>query len=116
MACQARHRGRYRNVATKHIWIGPPRPQARTWARRGHTPVVRVSGKDSGRVSVAGLVCLKPGHRGHVFYRLRIHYGREGERRSLSEDDYATLITAAHRQLHAPIILIWHIVNTHTTP
>ncbi len=42
-------------------------PKARTWAPRGHTPVVRVSGKGSGRVSVAGLVCLKPGARGRLF-------------------------------------------------
>jgi hypothetical protein len=39
-------------------------PKARTWARRGHTPVLTVSGRRSGRVSVAGLVCLKPGARG----------------------------------------------------
>jgi putative transposase len=64
---------------------------------------------------MAGLVCLKPGRRGHVFYRLRIHRGRKGDRRSLSEDDYATLITAAHHRLHAPIILIWDGVNTHTS-
>ena len=44
-------------------------PKARTWAPRGRTPVVTVSGKGSGRVSVAGLVCLKPGARGHLFYR-----------------------------------------------
>jgi hypothetical protein len=44
-------------------------PKARTWARRGHTPVVRVCGKGPGRVPVAGLVCLKPGARGHLFYR-----------------------------------------------
>jgi len=30
-------------------------PKARTWARRGHTPVVRVCGKGAERVSVAGL-------------------------------------------------------------
>ena len=90
-------------------------PRARTWARRGHTPVVRVNGKGSGRVSIAGLISYKPGRRGHVFYRLRVHRGRKGERRSLSEDDYATLVTAAHRRLHAPIILIWDGVNTHTS-
>ena len=50
-------------------------PKARTWAPRGQTPVVRVSGKGSGRVSVAGLVCLQPGARGHLFYRVRIHRG-----------------------------------------
>jgi hypothetical protein len=90
-------------------------PKARTWGRRGHTPVVRVSGKGSGRVSMAGLICVKPGHRGHLFYRLRIHRGRKGERRSLSEDDYATLVTAAHHQLHAPIVLVWDNVNTHVS-
>jgi hypothetical protein len=88
-------------------------PKARTWARRGHTPVVRVSGKGSGRVSVAGLVCLRPGARGHLFYRIRVHRGRKGERRSMSEADYAGLITAAHHQLHAPVILIWDNLNTH---
>ena len=88
-------------------------PRARTWAPRGQTPVVTVSGKGSGRVSVAGLVCLKPGARGHLYYRVRIHRGRKGERRSMSEADYADLITAAHQQLHAPVILIWDRLNTH---
>ena len=88
-------------------------PRARTWGRRGHTPVVRVSGKGSGRVSVAGLVCLRPGARGRLFYRVRVHRGRKGERRSMSEADYAGLIAAAHSQLHAPVILIWDNLNTH---
>ncbi len=55
-------------------------PKARTWAPRGRTPVVTVADKGSGRVSVAGLVCLKPGARGHLSYRVRIHRGRKGER------------------------------------
>ena len=75
--------------------------------------MVRVCGKGSGRVSVAGLVCLRPGARGHLFYRVRIHRGRKGERRSMSEADYAGLIAAAHQQLHAPVILIWDSLNTH---
>jgi hypothetical protein len=40
-----------------------------------------VSGKGSGRVSVAGWVCLKRGARGHLFYRMLAHSGRESERR-----------------------------------
>ena len=91
-------------------------PKARTWARRGHTPMVTVCGKGSGRVSVAGLVCLRPGARGHLFYRVRIHRGRKGERRSMSEADYAGLIAAAHSQLHAPVILIWDYVPRHIIP
>ena len=75
--------------------------------------MVRVCGKGSGRVSVAGLVCLRPGARGHLFYRVRIHRGRKGERRSMSEADYAGLIAAAHNHLHAPVILIWDNLNTH---
>jgi hypothetical protein len=88
-------------------------PRTRTWGRRGHTPVVRVSGKGSGRVSIAGLACLKPGEPGRFFYRLRLHRGRKGERRSMSEADYAALVTAAHRALNAPVILIWDNLNTH---
>src|SRR5213078_1412353 len=72
-------------------------PRARTWARRGHTPVVTVSGRGSGRVSVAGLTCYRAGARSRLFYRLRVHRGRKGERRSLSEADYAALVTAAHQ-------------------
>jgi len=90
-------------------------PKARTWAR-GRTPVVTVSGKGSGRVSVAGLVCLRPGSRGHLFYRIRIHRGRRGERRSMSEADYAGLITAAHQELQAPVILIWDYVARNIIP
>ena len=55
---------------------------------------------------VAGLVCLKPGARGRLFYRVRVHRGRKGERRSMSEADYATLITAAHQELKAPVIFV----------
>jgi DDE superfamily endonuclease len=90
-------------------------PRARTWAPRGHTPVARVSGKGSGRVSVAGLVCVKAGERDRLFYRARVHRGRKGERRSMSEADYAGLIAAAHTQLHAPVILVWDNLNTHVS-
>ena len=91
-------------------------PKARTWARRGHTPVIRVCGKGSQRVSVAGLVCLKPGAAGHLFTRVQVHRRRKGQRRSLSEADYAALFTAAHHALHAPLIVIWDNLNTHRSP
>jgi putative transposase len=60
-----------------------------------------------------GLACYEPGARARLFYRARTHYGRKGERRSISEADYASLITAAHNQLHAPVILVWDNLNTH---
>jgi DDE superfamily endonuclease len=55
-----------------------------------------------GRVSVAGLVCLRPDARGRLFYRVRIHRGRTGERRSMSEADYAGLMAAAHPSVACP--------------
>jgi transposase len=90
-------------------------PKARTWGRRGQTPQIPVSGKGSGRVSIAGLVCIRPGHRPRLIYRIRIHRGRKGERRSFAETDYAALLDAAHQQLDAPIVAIWDNLNTHTS-
>jgi putative transposase len=90
-------------------------PRGRTWGRRGRTPIVKVAGRSSGRVSIAGLIAVKPGARTRLFYRLRVHRGRKTERRSLSERDYIGLIDAAHQQLGAPIILVWDRLNTHVS-
>ena len=100
-----RRRGRAVPAPVEGPYLGP------LW----RTPVVTVSGKGSGRVSVAGLVCVKPGARGHLFYRMRVHRGRKGERRSMSEADYAGLIAAAHHQLQAPLIICWDNLNTHVS-
>jgi transposase len=89
-------------------------PRARTWGRRGRTPVVTVCGNRAGRISVAGLVCLKPEAPGRLFYRIRIHRRRrKGERQSMSEADYAAMIAAAHRVLAAPLIVIWDNLPLH---
>ena len=86
--------------------------RARTWAPRGRTPVTRVSG-NAGRLSVAGMACLKPGRPGRFSYRLRVHRRRKGSRASMSEADYAALVTAAHRALNAPVVLVWDNLSTH---
>jgi hypothetical protein len=88
-------------------------PKARTWGRRGRTPVVAVSGKGCGRVSIAGLVCVKPGRRSRLIYRAIVHRGRKGERASFSEADYIALLDAAHQQPGGPIVLVWDNLNTH---
>ena len=36
-------------------------PKGRTWAPRGARPVVSVRGVGGGRVTVAGVVCYRPG-------------------------------------------------------
>lgn len=62
---------------------------------------------------MAALVCVKPGARTRLLYRLRVHRPGTGTRRSFAEADYATLLSAAHQQLQAPIMLIWDNLNTH---
>jgi hypothetical protein len=98
-----RGRGRADAAPAQGPHLGTARPH----------PVVSISGNSSGRVSVAGLACLKAGEPGLPFYRMRLHRRRKGERRSMSEADYAELIAAAHRVLAAPVILSWDNLSTH---
>lgn len=110
-------------AAQRHAWIcfedeagqtlRPPK--ARTWGPRGRTPVVPVTGKGSGRISIAGLTCYKPGRRARLIYRTITHRGRKGERRSFAETDYIALLDAAHQQLGGPIVLVWDNLNTHVS-
>jgi hypothetical protein len=87
-------------------------PKARTWARRGRTPVVLVSGKGSGQVSAAGLACYLPGARSPFFYRAHIHTGRKGERRSLSEAGYADLKNRLKRIQYRPALIDEFLAQT----
>jgi putative transposase len=88
-------------------------PKGRTWGRRGITPRVKVSGRSRGRLSVAGLLCFRPGLPARLCYRLRRHTGRKGERRSLGETDYIRLLDGAHQLLKAPLIVVWDRLSTH---
>lgn len=70
-------RRRHQVLAGESSWRNLPRarthpqwPKARTWALRGHTPVIPVSGKGSGRISVAGFVRVRPGHRTRLLFRI----------------------------------------------
>jgi hypothetical protein len=72
-----------------------------------------VSGKGSGRISVAGLFCVHPSERTRLLYRVKIHRHRKGERRSFAETDYVALLDAAHQYLNAEIVVIWDNLNTH---
>ena len=91
-------------------------PKGRTWARRGARPVVRVRGAGGGRVSIAGVVCYRPGDRPHLFYQLRAYRRRKGEPKGFTWADYRDLIIAAHRQLAAPMVWVWDNLNIHLAP
>nr|WP_131768149.1 transposase [Candidatus Protofrankia californiensis] len=109
-------------AAARDAWIcfvdetgqGLRPPRARTWGRRGVTPIIRVPGRGSGRVSVIGMVCYKPGRRARLFYRTRVHHGRPGERKGLGWADCRDLLAAAHAQLDGGrLVLVWDRLNIH---
>ncbi|MFB7916766.1 transposase [Streptomyces sp. NPDC056061] len=90
-------------------------PKGRTWGRRGHTPVVTVSRRRSGRLSVAGPIAMRPGSRTRLCHRLRTHPAGRGKRRSMGERDFIALIDGVHQLVKAPIVLVRDRLNTHVS-
>ncbi|MET7607601.1 transposase [Streptomyces avermitilis] len=89
-------------------------PTDHTWARRGHTPVIRVRGRSQRRISIAALACYKQGERLRLVYRPKRPVDhKRGGRRSFAWTDYRDLLIAAHQQLGAPIVLVWDNLNVH---
>ncbi|MEV8597803.1 transposase [Streptomyces sp. NPDC052012] len=90
-------------------------PRARTWGRQGRTPVVRVRGRGSGRVSMAGMVRFKRGERSRVFYAARECNGRKGQPKGFSWRDLRDLLIRTRIQLGGPVVLVWDNVRLHLT-
>src|SRR5258707_8459925 len=80
--------------------------KARTWAPRGHTPVVTVAGRGGRRISIAGLGCYRPRHPGRLLSRMMVHHGRRGGPKGLREPAFACPPRAPHPQLGGPIALV----------
>ncbi|GAB1325722.1 hypothetical protein ACE1SV_00610 [Streptomyces sennicomposti] len=74
-----------------------------------------VSGRRSVRLSVAGLIAMRPGSRTRLCHRLRTHPAGKGKRRSMGERDFIALIDGVHQFVKAPIVLVWDRLNTHTS-
>ena len=89
-------------------------PKGRTWGRRGHTPVVRVTGGHNTRVSLAALIATRPGHPVRLIYRTRTGHGKD-QRKGFTETDYAWFLDAAHQQLGGPLVVVWDGLNTHVS-
>jgi putative transposase len=75
--------------------------------------VVKVTGAHNTRISLAALICAKPGCRPRLIYRT--HLGGRSARKGFTEADYARLLDAAYHQLGGPIVLVWDNLNTHTS-
>ena len=78
--------------------------------------MVRVRGGGNGRVSIAGVVCFRPGDRPHLFYKPRVCRRRKGEAKGFTWSDYRDLIIAVHRELAAPVVWCWDNLNIHLAP
>ncbi len=89
-------------------------PKGRTWGRRGHTPVLTVTGGHNTGVSLAALIATRPGRQARLIYRTRTGRGKD-QRKGFDETGYARLLDAAHQQLHGPIVLVWDNLNTHVS-
>ncbi|MGY4980184.1 transposase [Streptomyces sp. 900105755] len=88
--------------------------KGRTWSRRGSTPLVTVVGKGSGRVLMAGMICVRPGHETRLIYRTQTYRGRTGEKKGFRAREFADLLTSARRQLgDVPLIVVWDNAGTH---
>ena len=90
-------------------------PRARTWAPRGHTPVIRVRGGGTGSVPVAGLACYRPGFRPRLICRYHEYHGRLRARRRRSPGP-GTGTSPMPRTGSLPggkIVLIWNNLNIH---
>jgi hypothetical protein len=91
-------------------------PKGRTWGRRGHTPVVKVTGGSNKRVSLAALIAIKPGQAPRLIYRVHKNRRRRGDqRKGFTETDYARFFDAAHQQLGGPLVVVWDNLNCHVS-
>ena len=75
-----------------------------------------MTGSSNKRVSLAALVCVKPGQRPRLIYR--VHHGRRrgaDRRKGFTEADYARLLDAAHQQLAGPLVVVWDNLNAHVS-
>jgi putative transposase len=77
---------------------------------------VRVTARNSPRLSVAALICVKPGCRPRLIYRTRTGRRHQtGQRKGFTETAYAWLLDDAHQQLGGPLVVVWDNLNTHVS-
>ncbi|WP_346768651.1 transposase [Streptomyces sp. DASNCL29] len=72
-------------------------------------------GRGSGRVSMAGMTCYKPGKRSRMFYPVREYSGRKDQPNGFGWRGFRDLLVRARAQLGGPIVLVWDNVRIHLT-
>ncbi|MFC9398082.1 transposase [Streptomyces sp. NPDC057027] len=70
-------------------------------------------GRGSGRVSMAGMTCYKPGERSRLFYSVCEYTGRKDQSKGFGRRDFRDLLIRARIQFGGPIVLVWDNVRLH---
>ena len=70
---------------------------------RGVRPVVKMRSAGGGRVSIADVVCYRPGDRPRLFYQLLVHRRRKG----FVWQNYRDPIITTHQQAAALLVRCW---------
>ena len=79
----------------------------RTWARRGHTPVLYQRTYSHQKVSVIGALCITPEwDEAHFYFRLHPNANING-------DSVRDFLRQLVRQVSTPIVLLWDRLQAH---
>src|ERR1041384_8372592 len=79
----------------------------RSWAPRGHTPLLRQRGRSRRQVSVTGALVVSPRrHRVHGYFGFQPDANYDGEA-------ILAFLKELHRTLRKPLILVWDRLRAH---
>jgi transposase len=79
----------------------------RTWARRGHTPLLRHRTRHHRKISCIGGLSVSPQRR-HLHWYLKFHTDS-----SIRQKEVVAFVADLLRHLRGPVILIWDRLNAH---
>jgi hypothetical protein len=81
-------------------------PVRRTWGKAGQTPVLRLSGKHNGKISMVAWVCFKDGEEPRMIYAIKPSGG-------CTKKDFPRFLALLHRRLDGPVTVIWDNYSSH---
>jgi putative transposase len=81
-------------------------PVRRTWGKKGQTPVIKLSGTRTGKVSTVGWICFKDGEEPRLIYAIKPSSG-------YTKKDFPRFLALLHRRLDGPVTVIWDNYSSH---
>ncbi|MGM1058565.1 transposase [Saccharothrix sp. Mg75] len=82
-------------------------PVRRTWSPLGRTPVLRITGRERKRISLAGICCYRPDRTPRLIYATRSG--------GFTHAEFPALLCHLHRSLGTPVVLVWDNLRGHIT-